>query len=295
MKTHWLQRAFSVGFTCAALLCLPSLALAVDTDLDGIDDGEEVAGVTFNGYTYAACTGTPAAGTPRNSCVSPQSKDIFVYLVTEPNGFLQRYGLVSGTNPADVSVLFKFLTGPIDPIITTTLTGKVLALNVGVHVAVVNTKPANRAVGNLGQKAVVMVVDEALEAWAFGSTTQGTPSDTGESTIWPAYIKDYLTRYVFGGVDVPSVWTAYIQQTAAHELSHAAALTANYDSKLRQYHYASGNGTVMDDKMVCSSRRGGSCNIYNVYASGDNPCLLSVAPVTNPLRCGPLPTGGTID
>jgi hypothetical protein len=130
-----------------------------------------------------------------------------------------------------------------------------------------------------------MTVDESPSAVAFGATIEGTPSNTGKSTIWPVYQRNYLTKYVTGGVDKPTVWRQYAQRTASHELSHASALTAAYNSKLGQYHYATGSGTVMDDQVQCNSRTQ-LCTVYNDYASGDRPCLLSlVAPTTNPLQC----------
>src|SRR5262249_35056345 len=170
------------------------------------------------------------------------------------------------------------------------LKGTVDGLGVGVHVAVGTTAPAYRSVGLLGQKAVVMTVAESASAFAFGATVVGTPNNTGNSTIWPVYIKNFLTNNVTGGVDTPSLWKPHIQNTASHELSHATALTAMYNAKLAQNHYASGSGTVMDDKVICSSKTK-TCNIYNDFASGDVACLLAVvSPTTNPLQC----TGFTI-
>ena len=299
MNTYSWQQLLGIIALSAALVGLPVLGMAADSDQDGITDALETSGLTFppGGFPYPPCAaGTVQGSVARNACLSTTSKDIFVYLVTAAGGgFLAQNGLINmATNPVDASVLFQFITAPN----TATTTGKVDGLGVGVHVAVVNAAPApaSLAVGDLGQKAVVVTVDEAASAYAFGHTDVGPPTNTGISTIWPVYVKTYLNKYVFGGIDkpgdtnIPSCttcgWKAYIQRTAAHELSHAAALTAAYNSSLGQYHYATGSGTVMDDAVVCTSNRGGSCKIYNDYANGDRPCLLSlVSPTTNPLQC----------
>lgn len=309
MKTHAWQQVMGILAVAAALVALPGLGMAdvSDQDGDGIDDAKETGTptnpLTFGGFTYLPCpAGTVPGSVQRNTCLSPTSKDIFVYLViaNTDGGFLAHNGLITTGTPADVCIadqqtglcksgLFAFITAP-----KTTgpnqLKGTVDGLGVGVHVAVVTTAPADRSVGLSGQQAVVMTVDESASAFAFGATVVGTPSNTGRSTIWPAYIKNFVTNNVTGGVDTKSVWFPYIQNIASHELSHAAAMTAAYNSRLGQYHYASGSGTVMDDKVICSSKTK-SCNTYNDYASGDNPCLLAlVSPTTNPLQC----TGFTI-
>ncbi len=290
------------------LVVFPVLAsAAMDDDLDGIDDALELIGgpgLTFGNFTYLPC---PANTTiiDRYRCLSPTSKDIFIYLVPSCSGcptpagggFLASNGLImmstvpvnatqcASTTSSSCTGLFGFIIAPK----TATTTGRTDGLGVGIHVAVVSSAPASRAVGVLGQQAITMTVDEVAEAFAFGATDVGTPSNTGRSTIWPVHIKNYLTRNIFGGVDTPNVWKAYIQRTASHELSHAAALTASKDRKLNQYHYATGYGTVMDNDVQCSSTNR-TCVIFHDYASGDIPCLLSlVSPTTNPLKCAALP------
>ena len=306
MKTFYFWRSVVCMVAASATLAgLPVLGqIAVDNDQDGIADSIETtgAGLPWGGFTYPPC----AAGTTivdRYKCLSPTSKDIFVYLVTPTStgGFLATNGFIT-TSPLPVNAtkctstdsksctgLFGFITAPkfTGP---NQLKGTVDGLGVGVHVAVVTTAPTDRSVGLLGQQAVVMTVDESASAFAFGATVVGTPSNTGRSTIWPVYIKNFLTNNVTGGVDTPIIWKPHVQNTASHELNHAAALAASYNQRLGQYHYASGSGTVMDDKVICSSKTK-TCNIYNDFATGDNPCLLAlVSPTTNPLQC----TGLTI-
>jgi hypothetical protein len=283
MKTRLLQLTWAVALSAA--IGMPVVTFAADSDQDGIDDALETtggAGLPFGGFTYPPCAAGTLTIAQRNACLSPTSKDIFVYLVTTANGgFLASNGLIRMSAPVDVSVLFQFISSPN----VATTTGKVDGLGVGIHAAVVNTLPTNRTVGSLGQQAVVMTVDESASAYVFGKADVGTPTNTGNVTIWPVYIKNYLNKYVFGGVDTPSVWKLHVQRTASHELGHASALTANFNSKLGQYHYATGSGTVMDDSVVCDSRKK-TCVIYNDYASGDKPCLLGlVSPTTNPLQC----------
>lgn len=297
MKRHRWKKNFVCLSVMTMLLSFATVARAGDADQDGIDDSlETTGGVSFGSYTYLPCSTNPppTQGAARNACVSPSSKDIFVYLVIPSGGggFLQANGLINAAaSPPNVSVLFQFLTGPVNPVITTTTTAKLNGLNVGVHAAVVSAAPTNRAVPAqqspyLGQLAVVMTVDETLNEIGFGSTDQGTPTATGRSRISPVKAQNFI-RTIFGQ-DTPSVWKPYVQRTASHELSHAAALEAVYNSALGQYHLATGSGTVMDHEAVCNSKKK-TCAIYNVYASADRPCLLSlVTPITNPLQCAPL-------
>jgi hypothetical protein len=297
---------FCVFAALVGLIAMPLLSSAVtDNDQDGIDDALEQpggAGISFNGQNYPPCS-TSVTIVDRYTCLSPTSKDIFVYLVTAAGGgFLAQNGLITTSSPvnstlcaplqpapakANCTGLFGFITAPPNPIVVNgKTTGTIDGLGIGVHVAVVNTAPTNRSVGgSFGQQAVVMTVDESPSAFAFGATDEGTPSNTGRSTIWPVYLKNFINQNVTGGVDTPSIWKPYIRNTGSHELSHAAALTATYNARLAQYHYASGSGTVMDDKVICSSKTK-TCNIYDDYASGDRPCLLALAsPITNPLQC----------
>lgn len=317
MKTHTWQQVLGILAVAAALVGLPGLGMAAvaDQDGDGIDDSVETSGsgISLNGVFFPPCSTTspPAPGTAaRNACISPTSKDIFVYLVLvaadgsfPPNGgFLGTNRLINtATTPVDVcgpnpttglctTGLFAYVTAPNKA----TTRGKVDGLGVGIHVAVVGAAPASRAVGgNLGQQAVVMTVDESPSAPVFGRTDEGTPSNTGNSTIFPVFEKNYLLTYVFGGVDSSTVESTYIlpyiQRTASHELSHAAALTAMKDSNLG-YHYSTSSGVVMASDVACTTNKGGSCVIYNDYATGDIPCLLAlVSPTTNPLQCKSLP------
>lgn len=291
MKIQLRWQVAGVMVLSIGLMVWPGAAMAADNDLDGIADdletGTPVSPLMFGGVTYQPCAAGALTTFQRNACLSLTTQDIFVYLVTAAGGgFLAQNGLIDmSKTPVDVSVLFQFITSPH----TATTRGKVDGLGVGVHVAVVNTVPVSRAVGALGQQAVVMTVDESASAFAFGSTDEGTPSNTGNSTFWPVYIKNYLNSRIMGGVDTPSVWKPYIQRTASHELGHAAALTAAFDTSLGQYHYASGSGTVMDDSVVCNSNKH-TCAIYNDYASPDSLCLRGlVIPFTNPLQCTALP------
>ena len=290
MKMNGWQRLTCIAIASAVLLSWPGAAMAADVDLDGIDDAQETTGgVTFNGVVIPPCSGTPAPGAARNACVSPSSKDIFVYLVTAPGGgFL-------GTAPAPTGCssllaadcLFKFVNEPA----TSTGTGKVDGLNMGVHVAYVTTSAVacqiptevvpigSRGVGTLGQLAVQIIADDCPDSFVFGKADQGTPTNTGNAWVWPVKIKNYVVN----GGGTTATWQTYLQRTFSHELSHVAALIAVNNSSYGGYHYATGSGVVMDQSVVYNSKRK-TFTIYTDFASGDRPCLLRVDG-SNPLQC----------
>ena len=159
MKTQYWQRMLWAVAASAALIGGPGVAMAVDNDLDGIDDSVEAsggAGITFGGRTYLPCSGTPTPGAARNDCLSPTSKDIFIYLVRPAGGF------IATTFQDNAAVLFDFITRAR----TDLGHGKVDGLGVGVHVAFVTTEvpSANRLLGIAccnGQKEVQIIADES--------------------------------------------------------------------------------------------------------------------------------------
>ena len=280
MKIYNWQRVLCIALMSAALLGWPGAARAGDTDLDGIDDAQETGTpatpLQFHGVTYPPCVGVPSTQALRNACLSPTSKDICIYLVTAPGGgFLAANGLLAP------EVLFQFITAPNTP----TTTGKVAGLGVGVHVAVVTADvlSANRGVGTLGEKAVRISSDESPNSFVFGVTDEGTPINTGNATVFPVTIKNYVVN----GGGTQADWTKFIQRTFSHELSHAAALTAQYNANYGGNHYPTGSGVVMDQSVVYNSKRK-TFTIYSDYASGDTPCLLQVN-TANPLQCIGLP------
>lgn len=281
MKTQYWQRLLCTVAASAALTLLigwPGAALAVDADLDGIDDAVEStgAGITFGGTIYPPCSGTPAAGVVRNACLSPTSKDIFIYLVRPAAGILHS---TFGSSPDSAAFLFDFITRA--PVAAGT--GKVDGLGVGVHVAFVTAVVADRGitlpVGTTPQKAVQIIVDESPDSFVFGAADQGTPSATGDATVWPVKIMNYVATATGSLVDRDN----FIKRTFSHELGHVAALTALNNDRFGGNHYATGSGVVMDQSVVYNSRRG-TLTIYNDYATGDRPCLLMVD-TSNPLGC----------
>lgn len=270
MKTQYWWRAIGVVSLIVGLMAWPGAAMAADADLDGIDDSvESGAGIMFNGTNYPPCV----PGLARNTCLSPTSQDIFIYLVRSTSGFL-------ATNvPAldNAAFLFQFITEPRQ----TTGTGKINGLEVGVHVAFVTAVPADRVVAGTPQSAVLMIADDTANSSIFGKADVGTPSATGNATVYPLTIKNYVNN--LKGGDNPTVWMPYIQNVFSHELSHVVALFATYNSRYGGYHTKTGTGVVMDEQIVYNSNKK-TFAIPTDYASPDNPCLLRVD-TSNPLRC----------
>ena len=132
----------------------------------------------------------------RNACLSPASKDIFIYLVRSTSGFL-------ATNaPDNAALLFDFITQPK----TTISTGKVDGLGIGVHVAFVTTEvPAgNRFVGSTAQKAVQIIADDTPNSPVFGVADVGTPTGTGDARVFPLTIKNYVNSLKGGQSGQPA-------------------------------------------------------------------------------------------
>src|SRR5690242_6216965 len=80
----WRSTIFIIA-TVGMLVGFPVAASSVaDTDLDGIDDALEQAGgagILFGGFNYLPCASATPTIVERYTCLSPGSKDIFVYLV----------------------------------------------------------------------------------------------------------------------------------------------------------------------------------------------------------------------
>jgi hypothetical protein len=281
MKNERWWKVAGVALLGLGLTICPGPAMAADTDADGIDDTREIpggAGVTFDGVPYPPC-GTVQPGTAaRNACVSPNSKDIFIYFVDLTGGFL------ATNNLGTPELLFQFITAPNT---ATGQRGKVFGLGVGVHVRFKNAEvpTENRlVVGN--QKAVQIIADGLANSAVFGRADVGTPTNTGNATVYPVTIKNYVNS-LKGGGDNPSDWKPFIQRTFSHELSHVAALVALSTERFGGNHYSSGRGVVMDQSVVYNSKNR-TFTIYSDYASGDTPCL-GVVNTANPLGCLPLP------
>ena len=275
MKIQLRWQVACVMVLSIALLVWPGTAMAVDNDQDGIDDAQETTGsILFNTKTYLPCGAGPLNIAQRNACLSPTSKDIFIYLVTVPGG-----GFIGQTSNglSTPELLFEFITAPREQ----TTTGKVNGLGVGIHVAfrTAEVPSGDRGVGTLGQKAGQIISDDSPDSFVFGVADQGTPSATGDARVFPVKIKNYVVNG--GGTQLD--WERFIKRTFSHELSHVAALTAQYDSRFGGNHYATGSGVVMDQSVVYNSRRK-TFTIYDDYASGDNPCL-TLVDTSNPLRC----------
>ncbi len=275
MKTQYWKRVLCAFAASVALIGGPGAALAADADSDGIDDSVESpggAGISFGGRTYGPCSGTPAPGAARNDCLSPTSKDIFIYLVRPAGGFL-----ATTFQEGNAAEVFDFITRARDA----AGAGKVNGLGVGVHVQFVPTEvpAASRGVGTLGQKAVQIIANESPDSFVFGAADQGTPSATGDATVWPVKIKNYVVN----GGGAEAVWRNFIKRTFSHELSHVAALTALADARFGSNHYATGSGLVMDQSVVYNSKKK-TFAIHDDYATNDSPCLLRVD-TSNPLQC----------
>lgn len=270
MMMQHCKQWIGTGWLLSVLVGVPCVAMAADNDLDGIDDTIETTGnITFGGVTYSPCV----AGVARNACLSPTSKDIFIYVVRSSSGFLATNGL------DNAGFLFEFITQPK----TTTARGKVDGLGVGVHAAFVTAEvpTGSRYVGATDQKAVQIIADDLANSPVFGKADVGTPTDTGDATIYPLTIKNYVNA--LKGGDNTADWQKYIKQTFSHELSHMTALFATYNSRYGGYHTKSGTGVVMDQEVVYNSNNK-TFAIPTDYASGDNPCLLRVD-TSNPLNC----------
>jgi hypothetical protein len=245
----------------AAVTC-PAEETGVDTDGDGFTDFQECTGITtagsldVNGVRVGQRAIPPcASGTPRDSCVDPNTKDLFVIYVPVLNGSLL------GSTTTGVPAPFANVTA-----YENTYRG-FGPLGVTVHQLAANEAGPDRSiVANWPQKAIRIVEDLDASDITLGYCQWGTPNGDDGCTVWTQRILNYITSSCAGSVIVtPSgvptsaadVFRAYVTWVVLHETGHASGgLSAKYNSRYGGYHYAPGTGTMMEQAAVVSTKSG---------------------------------------
>lgn len=267
-----LSLAGSPSPALALVTCSPLPSTAVDTDGDGFSDAAECGGILFDGVTYTAC------GSPRELCMDPNTKDVFIYVVQAAGSLLT----TDATGPGNLTlttVLFRDLVEPR----TSAGTGKVAGLGLGVHVSFRSTAPPDRNVpsGATATLQQAIVVTESLEPQLkYGASDVGTPSATGEGTVFTQQIKNDVNRLM--GSESPSQYKTYFQYVFTHEVGHVMALRAMDDATI-DHHYSTKSLVLMSESVTFASRTK-TFTFPTAVSAGDNPCLLLVD-TANPLNC----------
>lgn len=247
-----------------ALLILPDTSQAqvvcpttstLDADADGFTDAQECSGSGILGVLPCA------AGVDRNSCLDPNSKDVFVIVVPDTTG-----PSLLGQNPLGVLKTTAGITG----------------LGIGIH-QITEGQTTNRVV--LGpQKAIRITESLDTSDVATGVCNQGTPNGLDGCIVFTQVISNFVNSKCPTGVPclispsttgtVAAVISTYIQNTIAHEASHSMAVTAKYISRFGGNHYQTGTNVVMDQSVYYTTR-GGKTTFFipGAYATADPPAV----------------------
>jgi hypothetical protein len=240
--------------SAAAAVTCPAADLVTDTDGDGFTDAQECTGIVTAGAVprqIPPCV----AGVARESCLDPNTKDLFVIYVPVLNGSLL------GSTTIGVPAPFSNVTA-----YENTYRG-FTPLGVTVHQLAATEAAADRTVvANSPQKAIRIVEDLDASDITLGYCQWGTPNGDDGCTIWTQRILNYITTSCAGSIIVtPSgvatsatdVFRAYVTWVVLHETGHASGgLSAKYNSRYGGYHYAPGTGTMMEQAAVVTTKSG---------------------------------------
>ena len=237
--------AFALAITVGAggtLLLLPDHSHAAvtcpststnDADGDGFTDAEECSGITLlDGVTVTSCV----AGVDRNSCLDPNSKDVFVIVVPAAGSTLL------GADP------LRILKG-------TNVTGTKLGL--AIH-QITEGQTTDRRV-NGSQNAIRITESLDTADVTTGICNQGTPNGLDGCVVYTQRIVNFVNSKCPAGVTclispatsgtAAAVISTFIQNTIAHEASHSLSVTATYNSRYGGNHYQTGTNVVMDQSV----------------------------------------------
>ena len=254
--------AFALAITLVvggALLLLPDHSHAQvvcpststnDFDADGLLDLEECNGITL--LDNAVVTGLLQcpAGANRNSCLDPNSKDVFVILV-KPNGSVID-SIMSQQDPLEI------LKG-------TGVNGT--KLSIGIHgitagQARMTDDPVTDRLVTSTQKAIRISESLNTDDITTGICNQGTPMGEDGCVVYTQRIVNFVTSKCSGScyigasgpLPINTVISTFIKNTIAHEASHSMALTATYNNRFGGNHYQTGTNVVMDQSVYYTTK-----------------------------------------
>lgn len=219
----------------AQVVC-PATGDTGDADADGFTNDQECTGIGLGGGgSVPLCVGAAA----RNSCVDPNSKDVFV--IVAPAG-----GSLLGANPLEI--------------LNRTGTG---SLGIAIH-QITDTDAPSRQV-TTSQNAIRIAESLDTADITTGICNQGTPNDADGCVVYTQRIVNFLNSKcpaavvcqingLAGQQQVATIISAYIKNTIAHEAAHSMALGATYDSRFGGNHYQTGTNVVMDQSVYYTSK-----------------------------------------
>jgi hypothetical protein len=256
----------AAGPAAAAVNCASLVAGATaDTDKDGYLDTEECAGITLpqgftspagaSGVVYPNCV---AANAARESCLDPDTPDLFVILGPAAQG---------SKIPANA---WQFVS-------KSTSQG---GLGVAVHeIRAVAGNTSRIIVRNQNAVSVAESLD-TTSGTELGVAQQTTPNGPAYATVFTQRIENLVSAQCPSGTTCKdsggatgnaAVRDLYIQHSLAHECSHLLSLTTVYNSRFGGYHYKSGSGYILDQSVVFTAAKGVTTfYITKLYTAADN-------------------------
>jgi hypothetical protein len=241
---------------------------SADSDGDGLTDFQECSGIVTQGaQPLAVPTCVPGdiillAATDRNTCLDPDSKDLFVIYKPAATGSL----LGAVPRPFD-NATFQLSNGAV------TFTG-LSALGVTVHQITEAQAGTDRSVTST-QKAIKVTESLDPNGTITGNCQWGTPGGLDGCVVFTQRTLSFINSTCDSVRDATTnrqtVFNAYATFIILHETGHTlGGLAATYDSRFGGYHYKTGTGVIMEQSAAYAAK-GGKCTFY--ISSGWNTTL----------------------
>lgn len=228
-----------------------------DSDGDGFTDLLECTGLTTGGAsprTFPSCRTADGSVLPRDTCVDPSSRDLFVILRL-PTGSL----LPAGFNPfAPMGAYGINFIG-------------LNALGLAVHTLTPAQAGTDRTVtAQAPQKAISLTESLDPNGTILGNCQYGTPLGLDGCVVYTQRTKNFIASTCGNtAVQTPAgapstqneVLLAYSVYLMLHEAGHSlGGLTGEYNSRFGGYHYKPGAGLVMEQAVTYTVK--GGCKFY---------------------------------
>jgi hypothetical protein len=250
-----LRILFGLMAVAALVLVTPPIQVwAQDADNDGFTDAQEKPPGIYlwgDGSPFPSCVGT---GLPRDSCLDPASKDLFVIVVPAASTLI----------PAN----------PLEFVSRDQTSG---GLGIATHEIAQGQAGPDREIAGT-QKAVR--ISESLDTSndiILGISQYGTPNGPDLATVYTQRIKNHIMSVCgssFGtskcadntGVSSQDLIDKYIKHTIAHEAAHMLTLTTTYNDRLGGHHYKTGTNVILDQSVYY---KGTTFYIGTTFTSAD--------------------------
>jgi hypothetical protein len=216
-----------------AEICASPAAATNRSSGDGFTDLQKCTGLIKSStvaFDYPSCYSNGVRNNiPRDQCLDPASKDLFVELVPLVPDSTQNPPAPNSVLPDDP---LKYISCPV----TTAGCLGITVHRIGRGSPFPNLIPFSNRDVIVGQQKMLRVTESASITGKFGySVDRGVPpTGPDEAKVYTYQIKKYVNDLI--QVDSPDIYNAYIRHTIAHEIGHGLKLWITSNVKYNGYH-----------------------------------------------------------